>query len=65
MTPGAMMATSGENKPTATGNASNGWQVIVAGRRQTRQQRRERYSGRHRSRRLIERMRRTPPERGA
>lgn len=65
MTPGATMATSGENKPTATGNASNGWQVIVAAPRQTRQQRRERYSGRHRMRRLIARMRSTPPERGA
>jgi hypothetical protein len=45
-----MMPTSGENKPKATGKASNGWQVIVAGPRQTqtRRRERERYSGRHR-----------------
>jgi len=59
------MATSGENKPKATGKASNGWQVIVAGPVQRRQQRRERSSGGTVGRRLIKRMRRTPPERGA
>ena len=47
---GHMMTTSGENKPKATGNVSNGWQVIVAGPRETPRPRRERerYSGRHR-----------------
>ena len=42
------MTTSGENKPKATGKAGNGWQVIVAGPRQTPRQPRERHSGRHR-----------------